>query len=284
MSVIRIFHWNVLSGTFDNSKYFANRENGILDSNRRYPLILKKIDEEINKGAIFSLVEVEDSLFYCSILPRFQDNSYHAIYVENNFNQGIVFACPSSFVIRHYEIVKISDLSAQYEIYTKSWNLASSRYNRAIMVELQYQGKIVTICNYHMPCLFFDQNALAIHTSFLLRAFSTFSKGYPQILVGDFNCTKNDLAYNLFFQTRDLFVPDLVPFFGEYHKIRHDVGYTTNTASMNGNFKDEIDHIFYRGDLRIQMCHCGKLGKNMNEMIPSVDHPSDHLFLIVECV
>lgn len=83
------------------------------------------------------------------------------------------------------------------------WKVAQERMNEAIFVRLRRRGgdgKSFVVSTYHMPCLFGSAQkvrVMNIHVQLLLAKLSSFAKGDPAVLMGDFNIKPMDAAYSL---------------------------------------------------------------------------------------
>jgi exonuclease III len=94
-----------------------------------------------------------------------------------------------------------------------SWVNAIKRQNTLILIELQdikgktyfeiegTTSKTFIVGTYHMPCAFYDQDLMHIHTAMVLKTIREYATQNneikPYLLVGDFNLKPTDSAYKM---------------------------------------------------------------------------------------
>ncbi len=59
-------------------------------------------------------------------------------------------------------------------------------------------GAAFTVGVYHMPCVFWDQEVMAVHAALVVEALDEFAgAGAPRVLLGDFNIQPDSKVYRL---------------------------------------------------------------------------------------
>jgi len=180
------------------------------------------------------------------------------------------------------------------------WDMALKQ-NRLLQVSLKEpeSGKEFTVATYHMPCLFGStekRSALAIHTSFALKAIQDFAGDKPRIFLGDYNFQPHSACYALVTtgtlpddipppkEGKEL--PSTEPMCSAYCKKNGQEPAWTNYSQINEDplFAETIDYIFLSPEWEVEHTEPLMDAKIQEELgpLPAGDEPSDHYMIAAE--
>jgi hypothetical protein len=80
------------------------------------------------------------------------------------------------------------------------WSVAESRKNTCVFLRLRAKAapdSIFCVATYHMPCVFWDQRVMVIHTALVAQTVQQLAGGDPLVLAGDFNFKPGSSPYKL---------------------------------------------------------------------------------------
>ena len=82
------------------------------------------------------------------------------------------------------------------------WAVAETRKNTCVFVRLRGkegpdQGSLFCVATYHMPCVFWDQRVMVIHSALVAQTVQQLAGADPHILAGDFNFKPHSSPYKL---------------------------------------------------------------------------------------
>lgn len=308
----------------------------------RYIQTLQLLNEFVKSNSIICLQELSRS-WLGRLWVWFNDRDYNLIHEAygNNFNDymGIAIALPKSMNVNKVHVKNMGDyirntlkipneprikglwntlyhyvnmMRPSYRQNLKDlawWNTICNKWNVAITIELN----LISVTNYHMPCMFTDQNFMNVHA----MAIAGYSSQYENnLLVGDFNFQPNSEAFAL--TTYNEPKIDFANSGAKGHitegaelvdsvlresqtliirgrnaiKLRPNIGYETAqkylewTCKSNGwagPFQGVLDYIFYtpRFSLYSNTVHYNSFEGVVNivpdSVLPDLYHPSDHL-------
>eukprot|EP01084_Bolivina_argentea_P267809 454711_1 len=182
------------------------------------------------------------------------------------------------------------------------------RFNQMVFSRLRTKGESASnrkefcVATYHMPCVFYDERVMAIHTALACQHAQRLAGLDPLILAGDFNIMPMNHCYDLI--TKSVLPegsaanpvspewetkadPDWKlelerPMYSAYATVQGSEPEFTNWAqsSFGGEFKGTLDYIFYCGD-GIEVKEVLELmsPEEVNGPLPTADEVSDHLLL-----
>ena len=178
------------------------------------------------------------------------------------------------------------------------WKTALQRPNWLLMAKLGLRSNSesissstrITVAAYHMPCLFWMPEAIALHIGAMSTLVTKFSRNTPLVLMTDANTKPNDTYYSWIVHDRENddkpkeINRTWYPAFGEklysLYSWQHgsDPKFTTNVhGSFSGvPFKDCIDYVLTNVEPYSVNMPVVPPSNYEGELIPSADHPSDH--------
>ncbi|KAA8493671.1 Carbon catabolite repressor protein 4-like 4 [Porphyridium purpureum] len=198
-----------------------------------------------------------------------------------------------------------------------SWDVARNRFNVMICARFRFKSEEAQtiyrkrsreflLATYHMPCVFWDQSVMAIHTALACENAMTRAAGAPYILAGDFNLKPSDPMYNLITlgQLPSNFVleqPENTAN-GEKENAPFDVRVSRPMMSVyavlngrepdftnNARIKDQdpfvetLDYIFAsHSDWKVHGVHELPERAHIKGPYPDATEPSDHLLLAAD--
>jgi mRNA deadenylase 3'-5' endonuclease subunit Ccr4 len=323
---VRIVSYNLLVPIYaDRPEYYYKCQPEFLKTDYRWNLIEAQLEEEIvhHENTIICLQELSLPMLpkLELLFRRLNYSFFHHLYGNRgNDYMGVGMAIPVSMQLNFISFIKIGDhirsISKRREektnLFTWGWNLyqyalskfiqsasdpwqtAMNRANTLICLQLVIDGKILYVGNYHMPCLYKDPDAMAIHSSIVKDLMFQIAAGQNFILAGDFNLKPMGTCYQAL--TEKSYIDINYPKSNNY-----DISYQPNTEQVlksayrekNGsepvytdfshtlnspNFCATLDYIFFVGDLTVEKVL--ELPDNpIGESYPDATHPSDHLMI-----
>ncbi len=232
---LRIVSYNVLSSHLADPSHFSTLNPDHLLAANRLPVVLEKIDEEINRNSLICLQEVSYD-WAGSLHAHFANRGYHMVasLYGSKFNgyMGVAVAWPtSSLKAIEVDISRLSDKReggwpiapkpAFLEKLTNkalalvrpslekigllskppvdAWAMAENRFNAIITVKFEDKdtGRAFVLANYHMPCAFYAPKVMTIHTEMAARHVQTLAHDTPYVLAGDWNIKPYSTSYQL---------------------------------------------------------------------------------------
>eukprot|EP01006_Ploeotia_vitrea_P061147 TRINITY_DN77348_c0_g1_i1.p1 TRINITY_DN77348_c0_g1~~TRINITY_DN77348_c0_g1_i1.p1 ORF type:complete len:340 (-),score=41.03 TRINITY_DN77348_c0_g1_i1:145-1035(-) len=179
---------------------------------------------------------------------------------------------------------------------TDPWTTAARRKNRAIAIKLieKEQQREFWVTTYHMPCCFWSEEIMLIHSSLYAQFAQRQAGGAPVIITGDFNIKPQDKPYDLL-TTNDQNIelqPPAERQNGSF-TIKLDYALTSAHAAVHGKeppytnwalnknspvFKETLDYILF-SDAKLHVKECNVLISDGNEPgpYPNDSEPSDHV-------
>jgi endonuclease/exonuclease/phosphatase family metal-dependent hydrolase len=273
-------------------------------------LIEAQLEEEIvhHENTIICLQELSLPMLpkLELLFRRLNYSFFHHLYGNRgNDYMGVGMAIPVSMQLNFISFIKIGDhirsiskrrkeMTDIFQLEFDPWELAMDRANTLICLQLALDGKTLYVGNYHMPCLYEDPDAMAIHSSLVKDLMFQLAAGQNFILAGDFNIKPTDICYQAL--TEKGYIDINYPKSNNY-----DISYQPNTEQVlksayrekNGsepvytdfshtlnspNFCATLDYIFFVGDLTVEKVL--ELPDNpIGESYPDATHPSDHLMI-----
>ena len=81
------------------------------------------------------------------------------------------------------------------------WEGSKNRHNRIVSVKVAANdagsdGAEFCVATYHMPCAFYNQKLMVVHTALAAQKALDFANGLPLVLCGDWNFKPGDASYN----------------------------------------------------------------------------------------
>mmetsp|Transcript_7225 Transcript_7225/g.17008 ORF Transcript_7225/g.17008 Transcript_7225/m.17008 type:complete len:383 (+) Transcript_7225:94-1242(+) len=188
------------------------------------------------------------------------------------------------------------------------WEMSRRRQNQQILLRLRPRQPDGTpdprkpsfcVSTYHMPCVFWDQRVMTIHSTLAARYVQRKAGSDPYILAGDFNIKPFSGAYSLLTQGKlDAAHPDHPPprqddpwkmeleegMESAYAKVQGREPDFTNYAQINREepFIDCIDYIFHKPGMKAITCDMLPGRAVARGPFPTADEPSDHILLGAE--
>lgn len=232
---IRVVSYNVLSSHLADPSHFSTLDPEHLLAANRLPVILEKLDEEMNRNSLICLQEVSYD-WAGSLHAHFANKGYHMVtgLYGRKFNgyMGVAVAWPTAIMkVLDVDISRLSDRreggwpvapkAGFLEKWTKTavsllrppleklgllpkppvdaWAMAENRSNVIITVKLEDKesGRGFVLSTYHMPCAFYAPKVMTIHTEMAARHVQTLAGDLPYILAGDWNIKPYSTSYQL---------------------------------------------------------------------------------------
>mmetsp|Transcript_31103 Transcript_31103/g.38413 ORF Transcript_31103/g.38413 Transcript_31103/m.38413 type:complete len:353 (+) Transcript_31103:113-1171(+) len=229
---VRIITYNVLSQTLCRPSHFHKNDPLDLVPETRFQRLLEKLKPEVEKQSVLTLQEVSQK-WAGKLHTFFARNNYHFVVrlYGSAFSDymGVGIAIPlENFTILQTDIQRLSStitwprrpeptglVSVFRSVYsyfqgTKVWgnedqdeyDYCKKRYNACISVKLKSKKSnsetdAFWVSTYHMPCAFWNQKIMMIHTALILKQVKKLAGADPLILAGDFNFKPTDCCYEL---------------------------------------------------------------------------------------
>mmetsp|Transcript_34499 Transcript_34499/g.108147 ORF Transcript_34499/g.108147 Transcript_34499/m.108147 type:complete len:354 (-) Transcript_34499:77-1138(-) len=183
------------------------------------------------------------------------------------------------------------------------WEVSRKRKNTCIFLRLsrkvsdaQQPPKTFCVANYHMPCVFWDQRVMVIHSALAARHVQSLSGADPYVFAGDFNIQPQSAAYRLLTSGRlEASHPDFPPdragdswapqleermesVYSSFHGSEPDF---TNYAQIfeDPPFIETIDYIFCRPGMKVVGCLPLPRRQEVSGPLPNDQEPSDHIMI-----
>lgn len=232
---IRVVSYNVLSSHLAQPQHFSTLNPDHLLAANRLPVVLKKLDEEMNRDAVICLQEVSND-WAGSLHTHFANRGYHLVtgLYGKKFNgyMGVAIAFPTeSMKVLDVDISRLSDtrqggwpqapeegfltrvvkgvasfvqkplemVGALAKAPIEPWSYSKNRFNILLTVKLEEKqsGKSFCLGNYHMPCAFYAPMVMTIHSEMAAKQVQTLANDMPYILAGDWNIKPDGSSYRL---------------------------------------------------------------------------------------
>ena len=232
---VRIVSYNVLSSHLADPSHFSTLDPEHLRATNRLPVILEKLDEEMNRNSLICLQEVSYE-WAGSLHTHFANKGYHMVtgLYGRKFNgyMGVAVAWPTAAMkVTDVDISRLSDKreggwpvapkAGLLEKWTNTavsllrptleklgllsrppvdaWAMAENRSNVIITVKLEDKesGRGFVLSNYHMPCAYYAPKVMTIHSEMAARHVQTLAGDMPYILAGDWNIKPYSTSYQL---------------------------------------------------------------------------------------
>jgi 2',5'-phosphodiesterase len=234
---VRVASYNILSSHLADPQYYTTLNPDHLSAENRFPVILQKIQDEMDLKSVICLQEVSQDWAgplhtYCA------NRGYYLVtgLYGKKFNgyMGVALAWPiDQWNVVDVDISRLADKrpggwprppKGKVSWFTKlsnkvvpmvrpyleyvgvlskkpndAWDMASNRFNILITAKLQNKttGKTFAIGNYHMPCVFYEPKVMTIHTDLAARHVQKLAGSIPYVLAGDWNIKPNGSSYRL---------------------------------------------------------------------------------------
>jgi len=184
------------------------------------------------------------------------------------------------------------------------WDGSKSRHNRMISVKVKpvdtEDDAGFCISTYHMPCAFYNQKLMVVHTALAAQHALRVADGLPMVLCGDWNFKPGDASYRFMttgeLDTKDEAYPDYRAF-DPWRIEQGMVGLPSAYAVVNGKeppftnyaftardeqaFVDTLDYFFMSPG--VAAVEVGDLPESTDAIpgtsLPSAEEPSDHLLV-----
>eukprot|EP00339_Tiarina_fusa_P026994 CAMPEP_0117001610 /NCGR_PEP_ID=MMETSP0472-20121206/3554_1 /TAXON_ID=693140 ORGANISM="Tiarina fusus, Strain LIS" /NCGR_SAMPLE_ID=MMETSP0472 /ASSEMBLY_ACC=CAM_ASM_000603 /LENGTH=341 /DNA_ID=CAMNT_0004701679 /DNA_START=103 /DNA_END=1129 /DNA_ORIENTATION=+ len=229
---IRVVSYNVLSSHLADPSHFTTLNPEHLLAANRLPVVLEKLDEEIDKKICDILQEVSND-WAGSLHTYFANRGYHlatGLY-GNKFNgyMGVAIAWPvasnvdisrlsdkreggwprgpkvgavESFVtgVSSFVRTRLEKLGLLSRPPVDHWHMSQNRFNILLTVKLEeaQSGRPFCLGNYHMPCAFYAPMVMTIHSEMAAKHVQVLAgDDMPYILTGDFNLKPYGSSYQL---------------------------------------------------------------------------------------
>lgn len=234
---VRVASYNVLSSHLADPRDFPTLNPDHLSSANRFPVVLQKLQEEVDQNSIICLQEVSYD-WAGSLFTYFANRGYHLVtglYGKKHHGyMGVALAWP----INQWRVIDVdisrltdkreggwpkapsSDPGRLTEIWNQlaratrpyleyvgivskgpvdTWEMAENRFNVLLTVKLQDKtsGRSFAIGTYHMPCAYKTPKVMTIHTDLAARHVQRLAGSMPFILAGDWNIAPSDSSYRL---------------------------------------------------------------------------------------
>lgn len=232
---VRIVSYNVLSSQLARTDHYPTLNPSHLLASNRLPVVLKKLDEEIEKKAIICLQEVSQD-WAGELHTYFANRGYYLVsgLYGKKFNgyMGCVLAWPTdSLSVLNVDISRLSDkrkggwprdpkkgtisrlLSSVWSTVRHPledfgllqrppidhWSMSENRFNIILSVKLEdkQSGQAYYVSTYHMPCAFYAPMVMTLHAEMAAKHVQQLADDCPYVLAGDWNIKPYDSTYNL---------------------------------------------------------------------------------------
>lgn len=218
---VKIASYNILSHDLSSPSWFSQLDPNHCNPEIRFPKIVNKLECEMKHNTIFCLQEIGER-WAGPLSSFFEKNNYTFLYSGWKSSLGVGIAFPRQIYSLNRADIKTIGKTRRWCVAPKSlwyawaesvgkripivrnlfiddpWRNSLSRENTTIAVELTNKtGHQFCVATYHMPCAFWDQRIMIIHTSMIGQYVQNFANGVPYILAGDFNFKPSEDGYKL---------------------------------------------------------------------------------------
>jgi len=184
------------------------------------------------------------------------------------------------------------------------WEYSMKRFNFAVFARLRDKasGRSAAVVTYHMPCVYWSQPVMVIHTAMASQAAHRFADGDPLVLCGDWNFKPRESPYALVTTGRlpegceDAPVPREWDASGwepstpsglrsAYAVANGEEPDFTNFGQMKGMdepFIDCLDYIFVSDGVGVDGVKPLPHRSDVTGPFPSAAEPSDHLLIAAD--
>ena len=322
----RIVSYNILVPAYGNRpEYYVKCRPEYLQTDYRWNLIQSQLEQEIvhHENTVICLQELsltllpELELFFRRMNYTFFHNLYGK---QKDSYMGVGIAIPVSMQLNSIAIIKVGDhirsMSKCHEKRTNiftwghslyqsimrkfvqaasdPWEIAMTKVNTLIGVQVVIDNKPIWIGTYHMPCLYKKPDVMAIQASVVKDLMFQLASGHDFILAGDFNIRPCDTCYQILIGNSH--VGCTLPESSTYEiscrpnteqvlksayleKRGAEPAYTDfSHTTSSPNFCATLDYIFFKGHLKVE--EVLELPDHpTGESYPDETHPSDHLMI-----
>lgn len=226
---MRVVSYNVLSSHLAEPSHYPTYPEEHLAASNRLPVVLKKLEKELNECPETVLCLQEVSYDWMGALHAFlAKNKYHVVAANYGkpFNgyMGVCLAWNTDcFDVESVDITRLSETGewpprdpepnlfkrlvtsalspfGLVDTTEDPWNMAERRHNAMITAVLRQKSsqRLFAISNYHMPCAFYAPKVMTLHADLAVRHVEQCSEHTcPYILAGDFNFKPHESVYQL---------------------------------------------------------------------------------------
>ncbi len=317
---MRIFNLNILSTKLSDPMWHKHCKPEYLKTEHRWNLLKSALLFEISHESIVCLQELSEE-WLSLLIPFFSFHAYTFVYDSQSLGVGTAFQT-SKYDLLNVKIISVGEsigkkcvafeneekTNSRYYLFqmfvywmkkkfwdritdaNDAWNRATKRKNRVVSVGLldKKHVEIMTVFNYHMPCLFASPNVMNVHACELMSIVQQYSYGKSFVLAGDFNSQPNSDVYKLITQG---LIPTLpvskffkhtpqyigLPSMASVYNNREPL-FTNNSGSHN-RFTGTIDYIFHSSHFE-----CESTGFRWTEIpkrpFPNNVQMSDHIPIV----
>jgi endonuclease/exonuclease/phosphatase family metal-dependent hydrolase len=200
---------------------------------------------------------------------------------------------------------------------TNVWTESKGRNNVLVSVRLQHKQtqQKFTVSNYHMPCVFWSQPVMIMHSTLAAQHVQRFAGSDPHIFCGDFNFKPHESPYELITtggcsKPEDLPVADMFPgvvdpwvaelphtmasAYAQHSAEPEFTNYATTVGFSPGSkgqvqppFCETLDYIFLGPDIAVEDVLPIQTKDEVFGMCPSFPtdtEPSDHVMIAADLV
>lgn len=179
----------------------------------------------------------------------------------------------------------------------KYQSILKHRNNIQLLLELEVEDqKRVVVSNYHAPCVYWNQEAIAVSASLSSYCVKKFANGLPYILGGDYNMSPESLGYKIIVGNclddiedeelrNSIQSLDLDQLNSAYYEIHDEEPEWTSYSECQTHFDKEINK--FKGTLdyiliKDLITKDSQTPQHIQGPLPSSENPSDHLYLMAE--
>ena len=232
---LRVVSYNVLSSHLADPSHFSTLNPDHLAQENRLPVVLDKLEAEIQQNSLICLQEVSND-WAGALHTLFANRGYHVVtgLYGKKFNgyMGVAIAWPTALMTCiDVDISRLSDkreggwpkapppgilervsnkigaavrptleqIGVLSRAPVEPWEMSENRFNILLTVTLQEKisGKSFVLGNYHMPCVFYAPKVMTIHCEMAAKHVQNLAADLPYILAGDWNIKPSSSSYHL---------------------------------------------------------------------------------------